>query len=408
MQVNKNIFFICMGWLLLISASFTWNYLDSCKGEKQLAFSIARSIFDQIVITRLWNAYHGGVYVPVTEETRPNPYLDLPMRDIDINDDLKLTIINPAFMTRQISEIASKEGGIQFHITSLKPIRPENGPNEIETLWLENFEKGKKEAGKFINVISGKHFFYMAPLRVQKQCLKCHKKQGYIIGDIIGGISVNIPFKAYKPLLSLLSWHILIGFIGLSGIIFYGRRLGDAYKTIKNQAVMDALTGIPNRRTFSETILREFKRSVREHEPLSIIMCDIDRFKEYNDTYGHVMGDKCLIDIAQKIRDTLQRPVDFCARYGGEEFVVILPNTNLEGALYVAEQIRLNVEAMKIRHTKSSDEKYVTISLGVASSEDFLLISHEELINKADIALYRAKKCGRNRVAFFDEPVDRD
>lgn len=174
-------------------------------------------------------------------------------------------------------------------------------------------------------------------------------------------------------------------------------------KRLKRQAVFDALTGIPNHRGFLETISKEFKRSRRDQQPLSIIMCDIDNFKAYNDTYGHSSGDLCLKKVAQTINNTLKRPVDFCARYGGEEFVVILPNTALDGAMQLAEKIRLNIEGMGIKNKKSLPTQIVTLSLGVATSEDTTLVSHEELIKCADMGLYKAKEQGRNQVQSFSE-----
>ena len=150
-------------------------------------------------------------------------------------------------------------------------------------------------------------------------------------------------------------------------------------------------------------MLREFKRSQREKVPLSIIMCDIDNFKAYNDTYGHNSGDVCLKEVAQVIKSSLKRPVDFCARYGGEEFIVILPSIALDGAMHVANKIRLNIEEMEIIHKNSLPKQIITLSLGVATSEGTNLDSYEELIKNADLALYKAKEQGRNQVQSFNE-----
>ena len=140
--------------------------------------------------------------------------------------------------------------------------------------------------------------------------------------------------------------------MGLFGIIISVKRLNDAYDKIRNQAVTDALTGIPNRRYFSDTIVKEFARSQRELQPLSLVMCDIDNFKIYNDTYGHSQGDSCLRKVAQAIDGSLGRASDICARYGGEEFVVILPNTTCDGAIKIAEKIRSNIEKTEIEPKK--------------------------------------------------------
>ena len=243
----------------------------------------------------------------------------------------------------------------------------------------------------------------MAPLITEKSCLQCHSKQGYNEGDVRGGISVTLPFVMEIPFLPLLLGHVVIGVVGLFGIVIAGGRLSKAYETIKRQAAFDALTGVPNRRSFSESILVEYRRSERNHESLAIIMCDIDNFKAYNDTYGHSSGDLCLIKAAQTIKTSLKRPGDFCARYGGEEFIVLLPNTPLEGAVHVAERIRSNIKKMGITHKNSLPAQVVTLSLGVTTSEGTTLVSHEELIEQADMALYMAKEQGRNQVQFFSE-----
>ena len=401
--MKKIIFIVSVVWIALVGTSFLWAYSTAKKDHESIAFQTARSFFDQIILTREWNALHGGVYVPVTKSTQPNPYLDVPLREIKVNQELMLTKVNPAFMTRQIAEIASKYKGTHFHITSLRPIRPENRPTAREKKALQLFEKGKREIGEYIGKGSESSFFYMAPLKVKKVCLQCHAKQGYKEGDIRGGISVTLPFPAEVPLMALIIGHLGIGLAGIFGIIIFGKRLNRAYETIRQQSVTDDLTDIPNRRSFSEIISREFNRCRRDKAPFSVIMCDIDKFKDYNDNYGHAVGDECLKKVAQRIAKTLNRPGDFCARYGGEEFVVILPDTTHKGALHVAEKIRMNVQELRIDHKKSTNLGIVTISLGVAVADENTLISQEELIRRSDTALYTAKAKGRNCVEVFNE-----
>lgn len=163
---------------------------------------------------------------------------------------------------------------------------------------------------------------------------------------------------------------------------------------------VDGLTGIANRRYFDEFLRREVERAAREQTPLSLIMIDIDFFKAYNDTYGHLAGDDCLKQVASSLRNTVRRPTDLVARYGGEEFAVILPNTSLEGAIRVAEKLRQNIEALKLPHLGSPQEGCLTISLGVASSSTETKDIPTTLIAKADSALYSAKRSGRNRVEY--------
>ncbi len=406
MSILKNIIAISISWIIVICGSFLWNYLGALKEQERIAFAAAASFYQQIVITRTWNAEHGGLYAQITENTQPNPYLQTKNRDLHIDSGLNLTKINPSFMTRQISEIAKKSQGIQFHITSLNPIRPENKATELEAKYLHQFELTPLGKGEFVDDQTAASYFYMAPLITKKSCLKCHAKQGYKEGDIRGGISISLPFKTKIPLHIMLVSHFAIGFLGLFGLGFLGKKLYVSYNTIKTQAIMDALTGIPNRRSFSERILQAFKHSKRENEPLSIIMCDIDNFKNFNDTYGHGAGDQCLKEVAQKLQSSLNRPNDFCARYGGEEFIVILIDTDQNGAMKVAERIRFSIAELKIKHAASPPENIITMSLGVATLEDNSLTSYEKLIQYADKALYLAKDSGRNQVQPYQQPTN--
>lgn len=163
----------------------------------------------------------------------------------------------------------------------------------------------------------------------------------------------------------------------------------------------DGLTQVANRRYFDERFISEFSRSSREGTSLSLVMIDVDFFKLYNDELGHVAGDECLARIAISIRDSLKRPTDLVARYGGEEFVVLLPVTPPEGACKLAEEIRQNIEALKIAHPRSPLGGYVTVSLGVTGAMQIGKLSKRELLlQKADQALYKAKQAGRNNVKF--------
>jgi diguanylate cyclase (GGDEF)-like protein len=163
-------------------------------------------------------------------------------------------------------------------------------------------------------------------------------------------------------------------------------------------AYLDGLTQIANRRQFDDRLLQEWRRLQREKSPLSIIMCDVDYFKQYNDTYGHCGGDDCLKEVAKAIELAARRAADLTARYGGEEFVVLLPNTPLTGALAVAKSMQLRVKGLQMPHQKSMVSEYVTLSFGVASIIPSDASTPEDLVLKADRALYQAKQAGRNQI----------
>lgn len=172
---------------------------------------------------------------------------------------------------------------------------------------------------------------------------------------------------------------------------------------------IDALTGIPNRRAFDETIAREWRRAVRRNEPISLLMMDVDYFKAYNDTYGHPAGDVCLRHVGHALTQCARRAGDFVARYGGEEFVAILPHTAPREGLLVAERMRQQVRSLGIAHGRSDAAQVVTLSGGLATifpnvdageavNGEGLMISHEALLRLADNALYEAKQHGRDTV----------
>jgi diguanylate cyclase (GGDEF)-like protein len=175
-------------------------------------------------------------------------------------------------------------------------------------------------------------------------------------------------------------------------------QLEDTSFVLKRLSSEDELTGISNRRGFESYLDQEWKRASRYDVPVSLILVDIDFFKEYNDTYGHQSGDQCLKEVASVLNGTLHRPADFVARYGGEEFVIILPNTDMNGGEVIAEKLREGVEALGIIHSSSQASGRVTISLGVATAMPSQNFSPSELVAAADQALYLAKQVGRNKV----------
>jgi len=168
-------------------------------------------------------------------------------------------------------------------------------------------------------------------------------------------------------------------------------------RTIEHLSMIDQLTGIPNRRSFDERLGIEWKQAIRESQPISILIVDIDKFKDYNDTYGHQQGDVVLRTVATILEQSLRRPADFVSRWGGEEFVVLMPNTPLEGAMEVAEQMRKGIEKQEILFASGLTTN-VTVSIGLNTQSPVHGNSAELFFSNADKALYVAKELGRNRV----------
>ncbi|MBI3580525.1 MAG: diguanylate cyclase [Nitrospinae bacterium] len=167
---------------------------------------------------------------------------------------------------------------------------------------------------------------------------------------------------------------------------------------LRNFSLTDGLTGIANRRQFEIYLDAEWRRCARTSAPFSVIMIDIDYFKPYNDTYGHLQGDECLKEVARVLAGAIQRPGDVIARYGGEEFIGLLPGIEINGAVHLAEKMRKNVSQLGMPHAASLAADHVTISAGAAMETSCRDKSPRDLVKAADDQLYRAKEAGRNRV----------
>lgn len=177
------------------------------------------------------------------------------------------------------------------------------------------------------------------------------------------------------------------------------RKLDEANRELTRLSSFDGLTGIANRRTFDAALSREWRRSARVGSPLTLLVIDVDCFKQFNDAYGHQVGDECLKAVARALAAHSRRPADIVARYGGEEFAAVLPDTTAEGAVVVAEAMREAVSQLQITHRHSTAAMHVTVSIGIATitperTDD---LGFSSLLKRADQALYKAKNTGRNR-----------
>ena len=230
-STKKHLFFsFLIVWTVFLISFLVWNYFIQKNTIIKLVRSEANSSFQKDVIYREWNANHGGLYALVTKESPLNEYLEIDERDIVTPKGKKLTLINPAYMTRQVHELAEKNHSVHGHITSLKPIRAENKADEWETKALKLFENGAEEFYEITNTDSTEYFRFMRPLFVKQTCMKCHSKQGYKIGDIRGGIGIKIPMAShnsqfYSQILVLSLTYFAIWIVGLIlGFVIIDRR----------------------------------------------------------------------------------------------------------------------------------------------------------------------------------------
>lgn len=386
-----------VGWIGLLLLSAMWNIWQTQRAQEEQHLHVARSFFGLIVTMREWNALMGGVYAPISEHLQPNPYLDVPRRELYPPGGPVLTRVNPAYMTRLIAALAQEKQGVQFHITSLEPVNPNNRATAWETEALLTFEQQASEFSRWDRQAAT--FSYMAPLVTQEPCLVCHAKDGYELGDIRGGISITFaapPINLWPILLS----HSIITVVGLVAIRLAGQKLTQAFRELELRSQLDGLTYVFNRGYFDARLRQEFSQAQRHAAPYAIILADVDHFKAYNDLYGHPAGDSCLQTIARTLKLLVRQTDGIVARYGGEEFVFILPNTTPSVAHAFAERVRLAVEALAMRNPGGGGN--VTLSLGVATWEVGDR-SAKALLDRADRALYAAKQGGRNQVVYAHE-----
>ena len=219
-------------WLIAVTSSLAWNLADDIREKNETAQETARAFFEQIIASRRWNLMHGGVYVYTTDKSPPNPFLPQNRQTIRDDKGRSLTMINPAYMTRQIADISKERGIVQFHITSLSPLRKKNSPYPWEIPWLQSFEQGVTEQGGFIEEDGKQLYRYMAPLVYRETCTPCHGSSGQNPGDIRGAISLSIPIRFDRSPWPLALSHLLVAIIGIAGIFFFGGRLAQSRRNI--------------------------------------------------------------------------------------------------------------------------------------------------------------------------------
>ncbi len=558
------VFFLALG-------SYVWQRIG--ENTETLARERGRELFQLIELTRNWNEGHGGVYVPISEQVRPNPYLDHPQRDQTTVEGRALTMVNPSFMARQIAELAQKSLGMRFNITSLKPLRPSNVPDAWEAETLRSFSAGQQKerleyvAGFAFDGRVRPAYRYMAPLYVKQNCLQCHEKLGYQLGDLRGGISVSMPAedllavrdqeRKASLLVALASFivtsallHLMVsrarrhylhlqrlahtqeGIIAertrelkesnadlqrevrerrlheqellIAGAVFDSAaegilvtdadnrivRVNPAFTTItgyaaeeaigltpallksgrhseafyaemwaalrskghwegeiwnrhkdgniyvewlsitrlggaqgggqylaifhditsrkaaedmlRHRAHHDALTDLPNRSLFYDRLQSAFSQAKRYHRIFALLLVDLDRFKEVNDTLGHTAGDELLVETARRLSSCV-RESDTVARLGGDEFAIVLSDMASDNeAEQVAERaVQLLAEPYHLDAGTARISGCVGIALYPQHGQD-----GEQLMRNADSALYAAKTGGRNAYRIY-APLER-
>ena len=399
------VWLLLIGGTIAIGVSLVWNVGQIKQKFLEIVRAQAVITLEKDVTVRNWSAGHGGVYVPVTNDTPPNPYLaNTPERDITMPSGKKLTLINPAYMMRQIYEIEQREGSTFLgHITSLNPIRSQNAPDPWERKVLEAFELGKTEISAREKIAGKEYFRLMRPLKIEEGCLKCHAAQGYKEGDIRGGISVSI---LMEPLLTIMHKsiyrftisHIILWLIGLGGIALITQFLikseeerKQAEEVSHNQSITDELTNLFNRRGFFTLAEQQLEIARRTGRDMVLLFADLDKLKWINDTLGHAEGDQALRETATILKNTFRKS-DITARIGGDEFVVLAVETPENNAGILIKHLQ---EKMDAYNSKESMPYKLSLSLGIVRFDHLAPVTIDALLTQADAVMYEQKK-GKN------------
>ncbi|MGR3279399.1 diguanylate cyclase domain-containing protein [Acaryochloris marina NIES-2412] len=340
-------------------------------------------------------------------------------------------IPNPATFTIEIGDrLSNQSEGVIFRLYSDYPFpnrQATGGPQDQFEHAALNYLKKHPEASfhrkeRVGNTLS---FRYTEAVRMEASCVACHNtlpsspKKDWKVGQVRGIVEITQPLDhsmliAQDGLKTIYIVLATIIFLAISGLVLVIGRFRSTTQELEEKvakrtaalnrlATTDGLTQLVNRRQFDQCLEQEWQRSQRQQAPFSLILCDVDCFKNYNDTYGHQLGDNCLRHVAQVLQNSVRRSGEIAARYGGEEFAIILPNVNSVEATQVASAIRNAIHQLQIPHSTSIAQTYVTLSMGIATMIPSLNNSPQELIKASDNALYQAKAQGRDRYISWNE-----
>lgn len=338
-------------------------------------------------------------------------------------------IPNPATYTIELGDrLTNKTEGMVFRLYSDYPFphrKETGGPRdqfEQDALAYlrqnpdSHFQIKEKFNDRFV-------FRYTEAVRMEPSCIECHNtiansaKRNWRVGDVRGVVEIIQPLDSILLIASgglkniALALTVIIG-LAIAGIMAVVNRLKHVNQELEEKvaqrtqelqklATTDALTGLANRRYFDEVMAQALIDHAQWQQPLSLILCDVDHFKQYNDTYGHQTGDSCLHAIAQVLQQYTQGEQLLAGRFGGEEFIILLVNQTSEEAIAFAQDLRQGIHRLKLEHCTSSTAACVTISMGITTMMPTTTTTQAELIRVADQALYKAKNMGRDRHVFL-------
>ena len=387
-------------WSAILAGLYFWAINAELSHHNKLIELKAAALGRQTQSLRRWVGGHGGVYVETGGDVAPLDSLSaLTERDIQTESGRKITLLNSPSLLRRIVKEFEGSSSDRIRLIAYNPINPSGKPDPWEMSNLELLQKGQKEIREMVEKDGKMVFRLLYPIKLQPKCIKCHGDWKKTNRKVVGGLSVVVdktPYdRSYGELVKKLSMGYLgLWFFGVIGLLLFDVSGAKLLKKIEYTSIHDKLTGLRNRGAIERRLHDELKLAERYNKPFSILLLDIDHFKQVNDQYGHHIGDETLRIVGNLLRQHI-RETDISGRYGGEEFLILAPNTDLESSIILAQRILQGFHNSKVPLDDKTASISVTASIGISSLSE-KVNSADELLKTADKALYKAKNQGRD------------
>lgn len=390
-----------VSWTGILTALYFWFIDAELEHHDKLIALKAEALGQQTQILGRWIGGHGGEYDEITDDLQPqNQLAHIEERDIITSSGRKLTLLNSPTVLRKILKEFGTTSNDQIRLIAYNPINPSGKPDTWEKESLDHLQNGSKKVQAAIRTDTENVFRLLYPIKRQKKCGRCHDYAVDDTNEVVGGLSIVVDraphdaqYQTLKRTTSLTYFWVWLA--GTLGLLLFDLTCTRLLRKIEYTSTHDPLTQLNNRGRIEKELHQEIERTNRYNAPFSIFLLDIDHFKEVNDTYGHNAGDEALKAIAQTLKDAI-RKTDSAGRYGGEEFIILVPNTDEDNSIILAERVLHTIQKTPIK-VSTGKTIFLTASIGISS-----LATAEgdtqRLVNNAYTALYKAKNTGRDRI----------